>query len=233
LLRGIKLITSKAATKVATITAVTALAMCGAAQAHVTIQPSEAPAGDFTRLDVRVPNEQDSAATTKVSVQFPPGFTEASYQPVPGWKTKVKKSKLDTPVKTDEGDTITEQVSEMTWTGSGSGAGRIGPGQFQDFGLSVQIPEKPNTSLTFKATQTYSNGDVVRWIGPPDAEEPAPQVKITAAGAAESAATTNTAATGSKDEDSDDNKTLSVIALIVGALGLLAGGAALLTRRRA
>jgi MYXO-CTERM domain-containing protein len=203
------------------------------AQAHVSIQPSEAPAGDFTRLDVRVPNEQDNASTTKVSVQFPPGFTEASYQPVPGWKTKVTKSKLEKPVKSDEGETITEQVSEMTWTGSGSGTGRIGPGQFQDFGLSVQIPEKPNTSLTFKATQTYSNGDVVRWIGPPDAEEPAPQVKITAAGAAEGAATTNTAATGSKDEDSDDNKTLSVIALIVGGLGLLAGGAALLTRRRA
>ena len=35
---------------------------------------------------------------------------------------------------------------------------------------------------------------------------------------------------GSKD---DDSKTLSVIALIVGALGLLAGGAALLSRRRA
>lgn len=45
-----------------------------AAMAHVTLQPKQAPAGGFARLDVRVPNESDDAATTKVRVQFPPGF---------------------------------------------------------------------------------------------------------------------------------------------------------------
>ena len=34
-----------------------------AAQAHVTLQPDTAPAGGFTRLDVRVPNERDDAGT--------------------------------------------------------------------------------------------------------------------------------------------------------------------------
>ena len=54
-----------------------------AAQAHVTLQPDTAPAGGFTRLDVRVPNERDDAGTTKVDVQLPPGFIAASYEPVP------------------------------------------------------------------------------------------------------------------------------------------------------
>ncbi len=56
----------------------------GAAQAHVTLQPKTAPAGGFVVEDVRVPNETDDAVTTKVAVQLPDGFAEASYQTVPG-----------------------------------------------------------------------------------------------------------------------------------------------------
>ena len=36
-------------------------------------------------------------------------------------------------------------------------------------------PDEPGTSLTFKALQTYDDGEVVRWIGAPDADEPAPR----------------------------------------------------------
>jgi uncharacterized protein len=38
--------------------------------------------------------------------------------------------------------------------------GKIGPGQFTDFPLSVQVPGKPGDKLTFNAIQTYSNGEV-------------------------------------------------------------------------
>jgi uncharacterized protein len=197
------------------------------AAAHVTLQPDSAPAGGFVRLDVRVPNEQENASTNKVQVRFPDGFVEASYEPVAGWTASVKKKKLAKPVTSDEGDKITDQVSQITWTGKGS-QGKIAPGQFQDFGLSVQIPDKPNTKLTFKAIQTYDNGDVVRWIGAPDSEEPAPQVEITPA-AASGAATQP--ATKAESED-DESKTLPIIALIVGGLALVLGGGALITARR-
>jgi periplasmic copper chaperone A len=201
-----------------------ALVLPGAASAHVTVQPNEAAAKAFVVEDVRVPNEEQSANTTKVVVQFPPGFAEVSFQPVPGWSVKVKKTKLAQPIKTDEGDTLTEQVSEVTWSG-----GKIAPGQFQDFPVSMQIPDKAGSALTFKALQTYDNGKVVRWIGPPDAQEPAPQVKVTAA--SDPAATATPAASTGESDDSD-SKALPIIALIVGALGLLAGGAALLSRRK-
>ena len=65
----------------------------------------------FVVENVRVPNEQDDASTNKVSVQFPPGFAEVSFAPVPGWKVAVKKTKLAEPITTDEGDKLTEQVS--------------------------------------------------------------------------------------------------------------------------
>ncbi len=208
-----------------------ALAIPAAAQAHVTVQPDTAPAGGFTRLDVRVPNETEDTNTTKVEVKFPPGFAEVSTQPVPGWTTKVTKSKLAKPVTTDEGDKVTEQVSTITWTGSGT-TGRIAPGQFQDFGLSVALPDEPNTSLTFKALQTYSDGKVVRWIGPPGAEEPAPQVKLTAGdgeGSTKPVAATQTASTSGEDEKGAPTW-LAVLALVLGAAGLVAGLASL--RRR-
>ena len=72
-----------------------ALALPAAASAHVTLQPSTAPADGFTRLDVRVPNERDDAATVKVDVQLPPGFAFVSYEPRPGWKVAVERGKAE------------------------------------------------------------------------------------------------------------------------------------------
>jgi uncharacterized protein len=209
-----------------------ALVLAPAAFAHVTVQPNEAAAGQFTKLDVRVPNEQDDKATTKVVVQFPDGFASVSYEPVPGWKTSVKMEKAPTPIES-EGETATEQVGQVTWTGNGD-EGSIGPGQFQDFGLSAQIPDKPNTSLTFKALQTYEGGEVVRWIGAPDSEDPAPQVKVVAGGEEHGAAPGSEQASGSSDDDGDedDDDVLPIIALVVGGLGLVLGGTALLRSRR-
>jgi periplasmic copper chaperone A len=207
-----------------------ALVLAPAAFAHVTVQPNEAAAGQFTRLDVRVPNEQDDKATTKVVVQFPDGFAFVSYEPVPGWKTSVKMEKAPTPIES-EGETATEQVGQVTWTGSGAD-GKIGPGQFQDFGLSAQIPDKPNTTLTFKALQTYEGGEVVRWIGAPDSEEPAPQVKVVAGGEEHGAASDTEQTSSSSDDDDEDDDVLPIIAIVVGGLGLLMGGFALLRSRR-
>jgi uncharacterized protein YcnI len=200
------------------------LALAASAPAHVTVQPSELPAGEFVRADVRVPNERGDASTTKLQLQFPSGFYSASYQPVPGFSGKVKTQKLSKPLPPSEPgeEQITEQVREVTFTATGKG---IGPDQFQDFGLSLLMPKKEGTTLTFKAIQTYDDGKVVRWIGPPDSEEPAPQVKLTSA---EDGAAAPAAATGSSGgDDNDASKGLGIAALILGGLGLLIGLAAL------
>ena len=206
----------------------TVLALAPLAGAHVTLQPPEAPAGGFTRLDVRVPTERDNASTTKVEVQFPPGFLSVSSEPVPGWNAEVSMRKLDKPVE-QFGEQVTEEVGSITFSG-----GDIGPGEFQDFGLSLAVPEgNPGSMLTFKAVQTYSNGEVVRWIGPPDSESPAPQVELTAAEEEEAAAPAaqQPAAPAASEED-DDGNGLAIAALVVGAAGLVAGLAALLMGRR-
>jgi uncharacterized protein len=200
-----------------------ALGAPAAAQAHVTLHPASAAHGaEDMLLAIRVPNERDDADTTKLQIKLPDGFVQASFEPVPGWTAKVTTTKLAQPIKTDDGE-VTEQVSEITWTGHGT-QGRIPPGGFQDFPLSVLVPDKAGT-LAFKAMQTYSNGTVVRWIGPAGSESPAPTLQV-AAPAKPAAATTST------PDDSSGSDTLAIIALIVGALGLIAGGAALASRRR-
>jgi uncharacterized protein YcnI len=213
--------------------AATLLVLAPVAGAHVTMQPEELPAGGFTRLDVRVPTERDDASTTKVEVQLPPGFLFVSTEPVPGWEAKIVNRKLDKPVE-QFGEQITEEVGQVSFTANGAAAG-IGPGEFQDFGLSVSVPDKAGSTLTFKAVQTYSSGEVVRWIGPPDSEEPAPQVKLTAAeaegGASEPAAEQPAPAAESGGDD-DSSSTLAIIALVVAIAGLAAGLVALLGSRR-
>ena len=236
-------------TRTAAAVLAAALALPAAASAHVTLQPSTAPADGFTRLDVRVPNERDDAATVKVDVQLPPGFAFVSYEPRPGWMVAVERAKAEQPIEVEGGFEVDEEVRQITWSG-----GRIGPGEFVDFGLSLRMPKgEAGDKLTFKALQTYDDGDVVRWIGPEDADEPAPIVTLTgassggghgapgsdpdtsvssdgAAGAQEpaTAPAENASATVEAESGSDG---LAIDALAVAVVALAAAGASLLRRR--
>jgi uncharacterized protein YcnI len=157
--------------------AAVALALVGVAQAHVTVHPNALPAGGFTVININVPNERDNASTTKIDVQFPARLFSASTGALPGWRGRVITKKLSKPVQIEPGFSVSSRIDRVVFSG-----GRIGPGQFLSFPVSILVPDgKPGTLLTFKALQTYSNGEVVRWIGNPSADEPAPQVALRAA----------------------------------------------------
>ncbi|MGH2946996.1 MAG: YcnI family protein [Solirubrobacteraceae bacterium] len=206
------------------------------AAAHVTLNPREWEAGGFARFAVRVPNERDNAATTEVTLRFPEEVISASFQPVEGWEREVEMAELDEPID-DEGEQITERIDTVTWTG-----GRIRPGEFQEFGVSFQVPEvEPGTELAFPAIQTYSGGEVVRWIGPPDADEPAPIVAVLEPAPEEEEAPATPAPTpesaagggsGGQEEEGGGSDTLSIIALLAGLAGLATGLVAIWRGRR-
>ncbi|MDQ1645048.1 MAG: hypothetical protein QOJ50_1232 [Cryptosporangiaceae bacterium] len=214
--------------------AVTAL-WTGAASAHVTVNPSTAVQGGFTKLTFRVPNETEKTNTTKVEVALPMDspLGSVSVKPVPGWTTTVTNAKLDKPIKTDDGE-VTEAPSRITWTAEGDAA--IKPGEFQEFDLSVgPMPEKD--SMVFKALQTYSDGSVVRWIDIPSGKDepahPAPTVTLTKKAAA---ATTTTVADGTataSDKDSNGPATgLAIAALVIALAGLAIGLVAFVRTRK-
>ena len=216
-------------------------AMPAGAQAHVSLHPNTLPAGSNPTIDLRVPSEEPSANTVKVAVEFPPGFLDVSTGYLPGWTARKVTEKLAQPVKTDEG-TITEQVREVIWSG-----GKIPPEHFLDFPISTTIPDNAaGKSLTFKTIQTYANGKVVRWIGPPSADQTAPTVNVTQKGGvledvagteagpgSQQAASQTSGATGTKESSSKKaSKGLGVAALVIGIAALVVGVVALLASRR-
>lgn len=214
------------------------LAIAGPASAHVTVNPGTATQGGFAKLTFRVPTESDTASTTRLQVQFPADEPLAfvSVKPHAGWSFKVTKTKLATPIKSDDGS-VTEAVSEIVWTAD-TPAAAIKPGEFDEFDVSAG-PLPKAASMTFKAIQTYSDGTVVRWIedrsGGAEPEHPAPVLTLTPATTATTTATTAPSRSdgSAQADDSSDGKAtaalvLAILALVLGAGGLVAG----LSRRR-
>ncbi|MET7573471.1 YcnI family protein [Streptomyces sp. NPDC005492] len=203
--------------------------------AHVSVQPEgSAVKGGYAVVDFKVPNERDNASTTKLEVTFPTDHPLASVMPEPisGWTVKVTKSKLAKPAEM-HGETITEAVTKVTWTATGKG---VEPGYFQKFPVSVGMLPTDADQLVFKALQTYSNNEVVRWIevqkdGAEEPENPAPVLELTAASTSGSAAedasekTENTAADTTSDAGSSDTtaRVLGVVGIVVGAAGVAYG----------
>jgi periplasmic copper chaperone A len=201
----------------------TAVVGVGTASAHVTVNPKDATQGGYAKLAFRVPNEKDAASTTRLEIVLPTDkapIASVSTRPVPGWTVAVEKTKLATPLKVHDSD-VTEVVSKITWTAVDD-ANAIRPATFQEFEVSAgPLPEVDQ--IVFKALQTYSDGDVVRWIDEgAEADRPAPILKL-----AKAAATTpvNAAATGTANDDSGAEE--SGLGLTFGIAGLVAGVAAL------
>ncbi|MFD5326120.1 YcnI family protein [Streptomyces sp. NPDC127092] len=213
------------------------LLLSGTAFAHVSVQPQgEAAKGGYATVNVKVPNERDNASTVKVEVNFPTDHPLASVmpQPVPGWKAEVTKAKLAKPLEL-HGKKINEAVAKVTWTADGS---KIGPGQFQQFPLSLgQLPEDTDR-LVLKAIQTYDNNEVVRWIEEPkegaaDPENPAPVLKLSAAtgdhhgGGATPAADDKAADKAGHDDQGGKHEeaagSTDTAARVLGVIGILVG----------
>jgi uncharacterized protein YcnI len=217
----------------------------GPAGAHVTVQPGEAEQGGFATFAFQVPNEEQDASTIQLEVEFPADhpIPFVSVEPVPGWTANVERSTLEQPVEA-EGEEITEAVSRITWSG-----GAIAPGEFQQFLVSAGPLPDDTDQLVFPAIQTYDNGDVVRWIQetPASGEEPefpAPLLELTPSTGDEHGGSTDEEPSeddgasdeaAESDDDGDDgggSDALAIVALIVGGLGLIAGGTALVMNRR-
>jgi len=204
---------------------VCALALPATASAGVTLQPDAAPAGKFTRLDVRVPTER-GVATKRVVIDLPPGFAFASYEPVEGWSTRMSQRELVQPLEIDGAEFDTE-IARITWTAE-TKADRIPPGGFVDFGLSVRVPDgEPGAKLTFKAMQEYADGKKVRYVDAAGTATAAPQVTLDDAPSPSEAATARAAAAAAKPAaavaQDVPSKELVIGALAAVGLGLLLG----------
>lgn len=143
----------------AALAAALALPVPGAL-AHVEVKPKRAPAGAEARLTFEVPNERPDAVTTTIAIQLPAGVQAGTTRRSGGWRVRTSGRRVTL---------VAPRGRELR----GEERGR--------FPLELQLPLRPRTSLTFKVLQTYDDGEVVRWIGPPDTSEPAARLRLAAA----------------------------------------------------
>jgi uncharacterized protein YcnI len=95
-------------------------------------------------------------------------------------------------------------ITQVTWTG-----GKVPTGEDSLFQFLAQ-PASTGT-LKFTVQQTYSDGSIVNWAGSESSDSPAPTIEI------------------DKSLSGSGTSGLTIVALILGVLGLLAGGFALLS----
>jgi uncharacterized protein YcnI len=236
---------TRAVTRALGVAVLALVALAPMASAHVTVNPGEVEKGSFARLTFRVPNERDDAGTTSLEVNLPEdqAFPFVSVRPLPGWTATTEMRTLDEPVDAF-GEQVTEVVSKITWTG-----GTINPGEFQEFDVSIGRMPEDVESIEFPSIQTYSSGEIVRWIDPvvegeEEPEHPAPTLHLidpapeagAAAGAGEATAADDAATVPvgniASQDDVDSAQRLAAIGLVVGVLGLVVAVFALVRSRR-
>ncbi|AGB22400.1 hypothetical protein Mycsm_02035 [Mycobacterium sp. JS623] len=164
-------LTIRAAKLLLTGAALSAAALIAAApaSAHVHVDADHAERGGDATLTFQVPNESDAgAATTQLTIQLP-NLTSVTTEQMTGWTARLDR------------DIAAGTVRSITWTAA-PGAG-VGPDQFALFRVAVVLPN--TDTVSFPATQTYSDGTVVRWDQPTPAggaepEHPVPALTLTA-----------------------------------------------------
>jgi uncharacterized protein YcnI len=130
-----------------------ALVLAPAAAAHVEISPSRVAADSVARFMIEIPAERN-VPTVKIEVKLPSGLGSVRLAARPGWKS-------------------TNRSGVVTWSG-----GKIEPGHSGKFAFSAHVPNTPRGELVFPTLQTYANGEIVRWIGAPTSDTPAPRVTL-------------------------------------------------------
>ena len=190
------------------------------ASAHVQVRPALAAPGDPVLFQVIVPNEKD-AHTVEVTLQVPKDVLPFSFEEPAGW-TRENKEGPDGSLET------------ITWKGE------LAEDGFARFSFLASTPEQEG-EIVWKSIQTYDDGSTSRWIGGPDADNPAAVTTISAdaprenaggeSGEAEDGAAATPAAVATADaepaaatvEDSDSPLPiiLSVVALALAAAALL------------
>ena len=174
----------RVATATAALGALTVLT-AAPAWAHVHVEADPAQPGAEATLTFEVPNESEKgAATTELTVTLP-NLTSVSTQQMPGWTVRLDR------------DTAAGTVKSITWTAAPSAG--IPPDQFALFRVALLLPN--TDSVSFPATQTYSDGTVVKWDEPTppggaEPEHPSPTLALAGAAADDEHGATTAAAPG-------------------------------------
>jgi len=220
-------------------TAAVALGACalvvggaGAASAHVSVTPSSTAAGSYSVLTFSVGHGCGTSPTTRLAVRLPEQIIAVTPTVNPNWTIEKRTEKLESAVEGAHGDEATERVAEVVYTARTP----LPDGLRDTISLQMPLPDKAGEKLVFPVIQTCEDGETA-WTqtyekGQDEPESPAPFIETT-----ESTGDGHGHGTADSDEAEESgtgSDALGWAGVVLGALGLLAGGFALgRTRRRA
>jgi uncharacterized protein YcnI len=234
----------------AAATGVALVLLGGVASAHVVIEQQEAPAGGYSLITLDVGHGCDESPTTELAVQLPEGTTSATPEEIPGWTAEVTVSELDEPLEVPHGEPITEGPTEVTWTATGEG---LAPDRLQRFTMSVGMPAgEPGDIAYFPTVQTCAEGEnawIENWDGEgEEPESPSPSIALVEEGGhhgddAEEASSDEAEASSDEGEqaaaadapsqdDVDTARSIAMVGVVVGLIGVIVAIAALLKGRK-
>ncbi|MBV8036347.1 YcnI family protein [Roseateles sp.] len=155
-----------------TLLTVPLLALAGAAQAHITLDQPEAPAGSSYRAVFKVGHGCEGGAATKaIVVTLPGGLRGARPMPKPGWTLTTLRRPLKTPLES-HGQPVTDELAEVRWTAD-SEASYLPDAWYDEFILRATLPSAPG-ELTFAVRQVCTQGEWF-WAELPTADNPKPR----------------------------------------------------------
>jgi len=231
-----------------------ALALIAApvAGAHVSVSSTNMTAGGYGVLSINVPHGCNGNATTKIEMQLPEGTTSFTPGRTAFWTGTVTTKKLDTPLKGEEGEEISDVPDTVTFTASKP----LPDGMYESIPSSIKLPDTEGV-VYFPVVQSCEKNTSTEWTQIPEAdakaepEHPAGELILTAnmgedhhGNAAEEAehdkdaseapraeakdmSGVSTKQVANLQDDVDSARMLGIAGIIVGALGLLFGLGAL------
>jgi periplasmic copper chaperone A len=229
---------------VAVATGAAVVALVAPAGAHISPTESEYVAGEFSLIELGVPHGCGESPTTEIAIQIPEPINAVTPTVNPGWEVEVVRVDLPEAVVDAHGNEITDRVDQVVYTADTP----LPNGLRTSFTLSLQIPDIPGETLHFPVIQRCEEGQT-DWIqiaaeGEDEPEHPAPAIHVVAGDgtgghgdaaaddAVEEAAVDGEQAAAVTDADDDGGDALAIVALVVGALGLVVGGVALVSARK-
>lgn len=135
------------------------LLVAGPAAAHVTLESQQAPANSIYRAVFRVPHGCGEAATTRITVRLPEGFTQARPMPKPGWTLRVTYRGEAPP-----GHGAIADASEIVWEG-----GPLPNAQYDEFVIRLRLPDRPGELVYIPVIQDCEGGASTAWVQIPEA----------------------------------------------------------------
>lgn len=199
--------------------------------AHVTVSPSEAPAGGYGTIYFSVPHGCGPEPTEALIVQLPETLQSVTAEAVPGWDVTYTTAELDEPYD-NHGQTVTEYISEIEWRAQGA---PLPTDQFLTFGVTARWPDLPGATILLPAIQECPDGGEATWIDPAaDADGPAPRVTLIAAGDQPVRGSSGDAAapTGGGGTDGGETNAVAIIALVIAVAALGVAGFSVVSARR-